>query len=332
LLGEKDNIGLFVGPTYHGYSQENREAMYRWFNDVTKISDRTTEPNIQPEEDKTLWCTPNGQVSELKSRTVFSFTKEKSEKLKEQRKPLSGSALKRAVKDILRLPKRDSTPYYRILRPHSSGDYPLQHAAVYAVNTEPGIHALVYRLSDDRLYSRPPKTGQLALLYLSHHSSDAELREEEMIRNAIKNHPDAVLYTCDVRGVGESRPGTTGNNWLDPYGSDYFYAIHSLMLDVPYVGRKTHDVLCVLDWLQSNGHTEVHLYANGWGTIPSTFAALFHKSVIQVTLKSAPKSYTHIAESEMYNWPLSSFIPNVLAKFDLTDCYEELKAKNLKMI
>src|SRR6185312_193068 len=39
LLGAEENIGLFRGPTYHGYSPENREAMYRWFNHVTKISD-----------------------------------------------------------------------------------------------------------------------------------------------------------------------------------------------------------------------------------------------------------------------------------------------------
>jgi hypothetical protein len=32
-----------------------------------------------------------------------------------------------------------------------------------------------------------------------------------------------------------------------PYGSDYFYAIHALMLDSPDVGQKTYDVLCVLD-------------------------------------------------------------------------------------
>jgi len=46
LLGADDNIGLFVGPTTHGYSQENREAMYQWFNGTTKISDVSSEPKI----------------------------------------------------------------------------------------------------------------------------------------------------------------------------------------------------------------------------------------------------------------------------------------------
>ena len=36
LLGAEENISLFIGPTPHGYTQENREAMYRWFNRVTQ--------------------------------------------------------------------------------------------------------------------------------------------------------------------------------------------------------------------------------------------------------------------------------------------------------
>ena len=35
LLGAEQNIRLFIGPDYHGYSKLNREAMYSWFNGVT---------------------------------------------------------------------------------------------------------------------------------------------------------------------------------------------------------------------------------------------------------------------------------------------------------
>ena len=54
LLGAEDNIAYFVGPTYHGYSQENREAMYRWFNRCTGISDAKTEPKLVMEKEETL--------------------------------------------------------------------------------------------------------------------------------------------------------------------------------------------------------------------------------------------------------------------------------------
>jgi hypothetical protein len=97
------------------------------------------------------------------------------------------------------------------------------------------------------------------------------------------------------------------------------------MLDRPYVGQKTHDLLRVLDWLASLGHREVHLAAKGWGTLPATFAAVLCGRVIEVTLKEGLTSYAEIAESEDYNWPLSVFPGGVLTRFDLTDCYLVIK-------
>jgi len=171
------------------------------------------------------------------------------------------------------------------------------------------------------------------VLYVAHHSSDAELRNEPLIRQLLSEKAAAAFYACDVRGIGESRPDTCGqSSFLDPYGSDYFYAIHSLMLDRSYVGQKTHDLLRVLDWLKSCGHTAVHLAALGWGAVPATFAALLSDLVVQVTLKHALTAFADIAESEDYTWPLSSFVPGVLARFDLTDCYRELQTKHLRQI
>lgn len=104
------------------------------------------------------------------------------------------------------------------------------------------------------------------------------------------------------------------------------------MLDRPYLGQKTFDVLRVLDWMNSLGHTEIHLVGLGWGALSATFAAVMSDQVKQVTLKNALTSYSEIAESEHYDWPLSTLLPNVLAKFDLPDCYAELGSRNLHQI
>jgi dienelactone hydrolase/pimeloyl-ACP methyl ester carboxylesterase len=333
LLDAPDNIAVFIGPTTHGYTQENREAMYRWFNGVTKVSDATEEPPLTIEEDEVLWCTPKGQVAELGARTVFQFTRDKSQQLAAARGAVSGDALTRAMTDVLKLPERSGAPDYRILRYLSSRRYPLPQAVAYAVETEPGIQALVYRLYQESWVSRPPRTGPRALLYVAHLSSDAELREEPLVRDVLQAEPDTPLFTCDVRGIGESRPETCGvNTFHSRYGSDYFYAIHSLMLDRPYLGQKTHDVLGVLDWLTALGHTDVHLVAKGWGALAGTFAAVLHPSVRQVTLKNALTAYGDVAESEEYAWPLAALLPDVLAHFDLPDCYRALEAKQLRIM
>ncbi|MDY0168186.1 MAG: acetylxylan esterase [Thermoguttaceae bacterium] len=335
LLGAEENISLHVGPGHHGFNQDHREAMYRWFNRVTGISDATTEPDLVLEEEEALRCTPQGQVAGIGSKTIYSFTREKAEALAARRRPLRGEALRSAMIEVLRLAPQTDVPEYRVLRPLRGRRYPKPHATTYLVETERGVHAVVYRLYDELHHARPPQGPKRAVLYVAHQSSDAELRDEPLVRELLESEPDTPLFTCDVRGIGDSRPDTNFGGWdtfLGMRGTDYFYAIHALMLDKPYVGQRTHDLLRVLDWLGSFDHTEVHLVATGWGALPAAFAAVLSERVTQVTLKHALTSYTDIATSESYNWPLSSFLPGALDKFDLPDCYEELRAKQLRLI
>lgn len=328
LLGAPDQVGLFIGPTDHGFSRENREAMYAWFHRASRLTEAGTEPELTLESDAALTCTPHGQVAELRGRTVFSFTREKAVRLREERPPLRGPALQRVVSDVLRLPPRAAEPpEFRILRALGNRGYPRPHATTYAVETEPRIQALVTRLNDQPHYSRPPQGPPRALLYVAHLSSDEELRTSPWVKELVESEPETPFYACDVRGIGESRPDTCGvDNFSKPYGADFFYAIHSLMLDRPYLGQKTLDVLRVIDWLRASGHRELHIAAAGWGTLPATLAAVLAEGVVQVSLRDSLDSYALLAENEEYSWPLSSFLPGVLSRFDLPDCYAELQA------
>jgi len=332
LLGVRDHVDHFMGPDYHGYSQHNREAMYGWFNRVTGFAQTKAEPVLTLEKDEVLWCTPRGQVADLKPNTVLSFTRAAAERLQAGRKKLTGAALERAVTDVLRLPPRTGVPDYRILPAGASRRYPKRAAAHYAVETEPGILTTVFRLADAAASFRVPRGSKRAVLYVSHRSADAELRDEPLIREVMAADPEAAVFACDVRGIGDSQPNTTGKGFTDPYGSDYFYAIYGIMFDQSYPAQRTFDLLRIVDWLKAHGHDEVHLVAKGWGTIPATFAALLAPTVTRVTLKQALTSYSEVAAADEYDWPLSAFVPDVLKTFDLPDCYTALAAKNLRLI
>jgi dienelactone hydrolase len=335
LLGAEENVKLHIGPTGHGYTIENREAMYQWFNKATGLSKEAAEPKLVIEMEESLRCTPTGQVADLKSHSVFSFRMKVFSGFKGVGRPvMDKTPFTETISKLLQMPDHGDVPEYRILRPIANRKYPKPHATTYVLETEAPAVAVVYRLSDEAHYARPPKSEAPAILYVSHHSADAELRDEPLIAEIMKAEPKSIVYACDVRGVGETRPDTCGgtNTFLTPYGNDFFYAIHGLMLDRPYPGQKTFDLLRTLDWLASFGHKEVHLVAKGWGTIPATFAAVLHENVKRITLKDALKSYKEIAESETYSWPLSSFVPDVLAKFDLPECHESLKQKALRLV
>ncbi|MCR9295247.1 MAG: acetylxylan esterase [bacterium] len=356
LLGAEGNVGLFIGPSEHGFSQENREAMYAWFLDASSSGSAgqsaaesgsfsgvlkvdkdlafVPEPALKMEPEQDLWCTPRGQVAELEgTQSIFEYTRDKAVQLKANRMPKSGSALEKSIVDVLKLPSfQESPPDYRNYRFLGSRGYPTQYAMGYSLETEPGVFAVVYRMTEQRWHSRPPAAGRRALLYVSHLSADQELRDESWIGDTMQAE-DAPLFSCDVRGVGESLPATSQpGSFHDSYGSDYFYAIHSLMLDRPYLGQKTFDLLRVLSWLKSIGHDDIHLLGMGWGALAATFAAVLSKTVTQVTLKHALTAYQDVAESETYSWPLSTVVPNILAEFDLPDCYAELKSKQLRLI
>ena len=332
LLGAEDQIQFHIGSDYHGYSKGNREAMYGWFNRATGISTKHLEPTLTIETDETLQCIPQGQVKALGSKTVHQFIREQATALINRRQPLTGEALKTTVRNCLKIPSVEGIPDYRILRNPGDRSYPTKYSAHYAVETEEGVFALLYLLREEPHYSRLPHSQNTAILYVSDRSSDDELRNEPFVKELIAQQPDAAFFACDVRGIGDSQPNTTNRGFESSYGSDYFYAANSSMIGYPYVGQRTYDLIRVINLLKSTGYTDIHLAGKGWGTIPATFAALLADDITQVTLKNALTSYADIANSERYNWPLSSFIPGVLAHLDLPDCYAALKNKNLKQI
>lgn len=334
LLGSPDNIQLHVGPDPHGYTLANREAMYRFFGRAAGAAAHAAEPAMQMEAEDALRCTPEGQVARLGSRTLMSFTREKAESLAKSRPPLKGAALAAAVREVLHLPPTPpDAPDYRILRSVGGRKYPAKGYCTYAVETRPGIHALVTRLSEEALTSRLPRGLKRAVLYVSHRSADAELRDEPLVTELLAAETGAAFFACDVRGIGESQPDTCGaNQFLRPYGSHYFYAAYGHMLDQPLLGGRVWDVLRVIQVLKQAGHEEIHLAGRGWGALPAALAAVLSGDASQVTLKNALVSFHELAVHEDCQWPYAVMPFGVLAKFDLPDVYRALGEKKLRSV
>ncbi len=335
LLGKPENIRLNVGPHTHSYPRASREVTYQFFHQAAGVTAPAEEPAITKEDDETLLCTESGLViREPYSRTIFSFTQEQSRQLSKTRSTLDEAGLAAAARQVLKLHKASGVPDYAILRSAGRDRYPAKGYCTYAVETEPGITAIVTRLTDDLYISSPKRGPKRAILYVSHQSADAELRDDPWVAELLKSEPDAAFYLCDVRGSGESRPniGGPGGRLRLPFDSDYFFASQSWMLDRPYLGQKVFDLLRVLDWLRDQEHTEVHLAAQGWGAVVATLAAVLHPLPRPITLKHALRSFAEVAETEDYRWPVAMIVPGILQQFDLPDCYQILQARGLKQV
>ncbi|MCB1233050.1 MAG: hypothetical protein KDN19_22585, partial [Verrucomicrobiae bacterium] len=200
------------------------------------------------------------------------------------------------------------------------------------VDTEPHIQAVCTMLGDERLYSRPPRAPEggegRVLLWIADESSDAELRDEPLIRELMEKEGENVpIFACDVRGVGESLPQSAGGNPNGYYGADYFYAAYANMLNRPYLGGKTFDVLRVLDFLAGYGWNNVHLASKGRGCLPGGLAALLDDRVKTVSLNDKLESWHSVATDEHYEWPLSHMIFGVLKDWDLPEVWGALEKR-----
>jgi len=345
LLGAEQNAAMFIGANDHGYHQDAREAMYAHFaKAVGRGTGPVQEPALTMETDATLQCTAGGQVSELPSRTTTSFTRETAEQLAKQRGDVRGDELRRRIAALMgdegktdgEATSPDVPLSYRITRPRAAAGYPLPSVTTYLVEQgSESLPVVVHRLYKSPHNSRLPQSDAPAILYVAHDSADAELRDEPALREAIEAAPDAAIYAVDVRGLGDSRPNTCGeNSYGTPYGCDYFYAAYGIMLGNSYVAQRRDDVAAALRFLtDAGGHSSVHVVDVGYGAVPAALAALASPQVDRVTLKHAPTSFAEIASAETYGWPLSSLLPGVLKHFDLPDVYRELKAtKKLRLI
>jgi len=328
IMGAEDKVRLFIGPTNHGYSIHNREAMYGFFQEMTGGKKDAKETKIHLKKEEALWATPKGKVCSIKgSQYVFEYTAEKARAIIEKRPHLCGEKLKKELKHLLNLPARKTMPLYRILRSTRwyKGKTRFMRSK-FAVETEPGIQAILHLLQKKESFYHFPEEKE-ATIFVPHISS-----MEDMSRVSLPCTLDG-LFAVDVRGIGESKALTCGKgDFFNAYGNDYLYASHGEMFGESYAGRRVHDLLCVLDLFKEHGYKKIHLIGRGLGALTATFAACLHPIVKQVTLINTLLSYEELTQTSVFSWPLSSLVPNILSKLDLPDCYRHLSTKKLAVI
>jgi len=322
IVGAADDVELFIGPREHGYYVENRQAMYRFFNKHAGVRASAREPKgRRPETEQTLQATPRGQVHRMRgARRVFDFTRAAADELARRRKRLAPADLPARIARRLQLPRRAGTPHYRAVYLHWPQAKRLRVHTGFAVETDPGVRALVHVCRPEKILFHVP-AWKAATVYVPHLSAEDDFR-------ARLAPPGEPLLAVEVRGLGQLTATTgAGRDFFAPYGSDFMYAQHASMLGASYPGRRVHDLLCVLDLLAGTGCRRVHLVGRGLGGIWATFAACLHPLVKRVTLANALRSYHELTQAPVFRWPRSALVDGVLADFDLPDCHRLLRAR-----
>ncbi|MBR4885099.1 MAG: hypothetical protein IKZ33_07290, partial [Lentisphaeria bacterium] len=327
LLGAEENLQYFIGPTYHGYSIENREAMYSFFNKHANVNaDGKEFADSEVLSEAELNCTASGQVmTEFpESFTVPDLIKQKAAELQAARKKLTAAELKSFLKGHLQIPTEISEPYVRMLRTlyFKQDEGYLIHSR-FGIETEPGIMTTL-KILCNTAYSSLPELDELHI-YVPHLDSATEIA-------AMKLPISRCIAGYDCRNAGESRANTCYaveeyNFFQTPHGQDYHYDCINDMYGTSTVAKRVFDLLSMIVYVKACGVKKITLSACGLGVIPAVIAALISDDIAEITLYDAPESWQSMTEKAATIWPQSCMIPGILKYTDLPEIYEAVKSE-----
>jgi dienelactone hydrolase len=338
-----ENLGLFIGPEGHGYSEHNQRAMVEFFcrhAGMPLVQVEETEP-LDPRE---LFATPQGQSVAAGSTPIYRMIAERASALHAHRQPPAEAALTAGLARLLALPSERPAPYYRVLRPLRAGGGEGEEPDVlarFALETEGYVRAFLWKRCASLEVTQPPHPFTLDVedevhLYLPHIASQVDLVEDPLAVSL-----GTLAYALDVRGLGQSLPEEERNEGPDggffqPYGMDYMFHAYGLMLGHSYLGRRVYDVLCAMELLSDEGARSIHLYGRGQGALLALFAALYHERTASLTLKNGPMSVLEWTQTPLVAWPAANFVRGMLEICDLPDCLrvlrERLGAGNIRIV
>lgn len=328
VLGAGDKIDMFMGPTTHGYSVHNQEAMVDFF--CRQTGRKAQQVEVTPLEERKVLACREGNVLLAGSVSISDLMQKQALELAVKRSPLDKVAMQKKLTELLQMPKRRGVPHFRIPRAcvYQIGDQQ-EIWARYAVETEePGIRAIMHKNVREPGRTHTLDVEREVCLYLPDVACEWDLTGNPYFRELASSRE---IYAIDPRGMGESRPEDGRQNdateFFAIYGMDYMMHGYGSMLQESYLGRRVFDVLRIIDLLTVEGAEKISLHGRGQGAIIAAFAALLEKRINQVSLVDSPVSFQEWIDDPLSRWPAASHPQGILHFFDFPDVLKALDGK-----
>ncbi|MBO7146493.1 MAG: acetylxylan esterase [Lentisphaeria bacterium] len=325
LLGVEDKVRLWIGPTNHGYSIENRESMYSFFNEIAGVDASGKEPENLQLLGEELNCTPGGQVCDTDdNKYIREFAVEQAAALRAGRTLKSKTELVAALRDALKIDP-EFVPYSRTLRIRWTRNEKASYFSTFGLETEQDRVMSVLKLRSNRDYYHLPEAAE-ADLYIPHLDS-----QDEMDLLPFDAADPVLHFGLDIRGIGECTPSCCDQpferNFFREYEFDYHYTSLGLMFGKSYLGGRVKDILCAVELL-SKTVGKITLTACKQGAIPAMIAALLSDKISKIKLIDAPESWESMVIHPCPPETAISVMPyNILALTDLPEIRAALADK-----
>jgi hypothetical protein len=329
--GEPDYFSMAEDGGGHQSTQNNREAMYAFFQLHLNNPGDPADEDVELLTDDELRVTSTGQVSSsLGGETVFSLNRAEAEKKAEELQNKRGnysdhlSDIVQKAKELsgYREPETASSPVFtgRIKR----DGYVIEK---YFVQGE-GDYIIPY------LLMVPDEPSQKALVYLHPESKAAEAAENGEMEWFARN--GFTVLAPDLIGIGEMGSGDVENystrvKHFNPVSFDVWIA--SVLIGRSVTGIQAGDVVKLSRLLrEKEGIDEVYGAARKQMSAVLLHAAAFDETISRVALIEPYLSYRSMVMNRYYDPGLHiSAVAGSIGVYDLPDLAASLAPRRLLM-
>ena len=336
ILGVEDRIQLVE------INREMREQMYGWLNRwFHKEEEGSEEPLMELETEENLNCTESGQLmsSLKKGKTVFELNRAYAERVSPQRRMPKNLERYAQYRSEVRRSIEAALGYTDVA-------YPLEAEIVDVIERDGYlIEKIIYQSEADIAipglafiprYHPPPYPG---VLYLHENGKDIDAKVGGQIERLTK--AGYLVFAIDPRGVGETKP-TRVNNYdkqggytAQLLGFEAVLAYDCLKIGATLFGMQLQDVIKGIDYLFTREDLDIdQIGCIGWGVggLLALYAGAIDERLEQVAIIEALYSYKSLLDSPVYKYNFSTFIPDVIRRFDLCDVAALVAPRTLMLI
>jgi cephalosporin-C deacetylase-like acetyl esterase len=310
-FGKPENLLMAEDDAIHSSTRNNRESVYRFFQNFLNLPGNPTEENVEVLKPEELTVASAGQVSSsFGGESVFSLNKKETANLFDK---LESSRIN--IEDHLKNVNASAQKISGYVSPgkgsgavfcgrYRRGDYCIE---MYVIKGEGNcVIPLLLFVPDHRNKSA-------AVIYIHPEGKNAESSSEGQIDQLVKR--GFIVAAPDLIGIGETenKAGRYKIHLVD-------YA--TVLLGRSLVGIRAGDVARIADFLRTIPNVDSErLGAVAIGEMGPILlhAAAFDKSIKQIVLLSSPISYRSIVMNPFYKVKFSTAVPGALASYDLPD-------------
>jgi hypothetical protein len=328
IFGKPENISLVEGDYEHGYTQNIREEMYRFFQKNLGLKGDPKELTVEYLTEKELQKTSTGQLATSnKGASLFSLNVKDISALDENAKKRRMSP-ESQMKGLIA-----SAKSYSGFRPPITSDKP-----VFTGRTQKDGYVLEkYFIKGEGDYPIPyllfipDKPTDKTLLYVHPAGKSGGATPGGEIEWFVKN--GITVLAPDLIGTGELAPANTQGDAIIQ-GVSYNLFFTSTLIGRSILGIQVSDLLKLKDVLAKHApQSQILGFAKKEMGPVLVHAAAFDNAISRIALNGSYVSYRSVGMSRLYDASyVFSLVPGALQQYDLPDLMASLAPRKLLLL